>query len=122
MKAPRTPLQRKPAPAGWFPRRGEICLVELDKERPALIVSSNILNRHALDVCVVPVSTVEHAAFSMRPKLAAGEGGLARDSWAKCDQVTTLEKGLIRYPPLGTVGRDALERVGAAIKRALELD
>jgi mRNA-degrading endonuclease toxin of MazEF toxin-antitoxin module len=70
---------------GWFPRRGEICLAILDKERPVLIVSSNTLNRHALDLCVVPVSTVEHREFSMRPKLPAGEGGLARDSWAKCD-------------------------------------
>jgi len=110
-----------PTPAGWFPRRGEVCVARLDKERPVRIVSSNTLNRHALDVCVVPVSTVEHQEFSMRPKLPAGEGGLARDSWAKCDQVTTLEKSLIRYPPLGMIRMEALELVEGAIKQALDL-
>jgi mRNA interferase MazF len=109
------------APAGWFPRRGEICLAVLDKERPVLIVSSNVLNRHSLDVCVVPVSTAEHKAFSLRPRLRVGEGGLARDSWVKCDQVTTLEKSVIGYPPLGMIGSESLGRVELAIKQALEL-
>ena len=108
-------------PAGWFPRRGEVCLAVLDKERPVLIVSSNVLNRHSLDVCIVPISTVEHKTFSLRPKLRAGEGGLTRDSWAKCDQVTTLEKRAIRCPPLGIVGPDSLDRIERAIKDALEL-
>ena len=90
--------RRMSAPAGWFPRRGEICRAVLDEERPVPVVSSNVLNRHSLDVCIVPVSTVERRTFSLRPKLRAGEGGLARDSWVKCDQVTTLEKDLIRYP------------------------
>jgi mRNA-degrading endonuclease toxin of MazEF toxin-antitoxin module len=53
--------------------------------------------------------------------LRAGEGGLARDSWAKCDQVTTLEKWLIGYPPLGMVRPEALALVEEAIKQALEL-
>lgn len=103
------------------PRRGEVCLFALDKERPALIVSSNALNRHALDVCVVPLSTVEHRAFSLRPKLRVGDGGLERDSWAKCDQVTTIEKARAVYPPLGILSRATLERVQQAIKQALEL-
>jgi mRNA interferase MazF len=108
-------------PPGWFPRRGEVCLAALDKQRPVLVVSSNALNRHSLDVCVVPVSTAEHKTFSLRPKLRAGEGGLARDSWVKCDQVTTLEKKLIRHPSLGSVTRASLELVEQAIKQALEL-
>jgi mRNA-degrading endonuclease toxin of MazEF toxin-antitoxin module len=84
--------QRTVAPAEWFPRRGEIYLASLDKQRPVLVISSNSLNRHSLDVCIVPISTVQHQAFSLRPKLETGEGGLSRDSWVKCDQVTTLER------------------------------
>jgi mRNA-degrading endonuclease toxin of MazEF toxin-antitoxin module len=57
----------------------------------------------------------------LRPKLRAGEGGPARDSLAKCDQATTLEKKLIRYPPLGMVRSEALETIEAAIKQALDL-
>ncbi|MGA3098739.1 MAG: type II toxin-antitoxin system PemK/MazF family toxin [Bryobacteraceae bacterium] len=109
------------SPAGWFPKRGEVCLFALDKRRPAMVVSSDALNRHSLDVCVVPISTVEQKAFTLRPPLRAGEGGLDRDSWAKCDQVTTVEKSRAVYPPLGTVREPALEKIGQAIKLALEL-
>ena len=115
------PLKRAYPPAGWFPKRGEICLFALDKERPALVVSSDVLNRHSLDVCVAPISTAEHRAFSLRPKLRGGEGGLARDSWVKCDQVTTIEKAKAVYPPLGVVSKQYMERIGQAIKQALEL-
>jgi mRNA interferase MazF len=109
------------SPSGWFPKRGEVCLFALDKRRPALVVSSNALNRHSLDVCVVPISTVEHKAFTLRPHLRAGEGGLDRDSWAKCDQVTTVEKSRAVYPPLGAVGGPSMEKIGQAIRLALEL-
>jgi mRNA interferase MazF len=106
----------------WYPRRGEVCLVGLDKERPALILSSDSLNAHSLDVCVLPISTAEHRAFSLRPKLKAGEGGLDRESWIKCDQPTTLEKQLVIYPPLGRLSAASMEKVGAAVKVALELE
>jgi mRNA interferase MazF len=110
-----------PVPKGWFPRRGEMCLVHLDKDRPALVISTDALNRHALDICVVPVTSIEHRRFSLRVALRSGEGGLDRASWAKCDQVTTLEKSLVRYPPLGRVSNATLSRIEAAIKAALEL-
>src|SRR5450432_1890753 len=114
-------LSRARPPAGWFPRRGQVCLFALDKVRPALVVSSDALNRHSLDICVVPISTAEHKAFSLRPKLLAGEAGLDRDSWVKCDQVTTVEKQRAIYPPLGTLGSPSLQKIEQAIKRALEL-
>lgn len=114
-------FKRAAAPAGWHPRRGEVCLFALDRDRPALIVSSDALNRHSLDVCVVPISTAEHRAFSLRPKLGAGEGGLRRDSWVKCDQVSTIEKKKAVYPPLGVVGRASLDKIENAIKLALDL-
>jgi mRNA interferase MazF len=116
------PFKRGAAPKGWFPKRGEVCLFALDKERPALVVSSDALNRHSLDICVVPISTAEHKAFSLRPKLRAGEAGLARDSWAKCDQVTTVEKRNAVFPPLGEMSRPSMERVEQAIKQALDLN
>ncbi len=112
---------KRTKPPGWFPRRGEICLFALDKERPALVISSDALNHYSLDVCVVPISKAEHKAFSLRPILKAGEGGLDRDSWVKCDQVTTIEKSRAVYPPLGILDRSSLANVEDAIKRALDL-
>jgi mRNA interferase MazF len=108
-------------PAGWFPRRGEVYRVRLDKPRPALVVSADALNRHALDICVVPITTVRRPKFSLRVQLGPGEGGLDRDSWAKCDQVTTLEKHLALYPPLGRLSDETLKRIEHAIKVALQL-
>ena len=96
-------------------------LVALDKERPALVISSDALNLHSLDICVVPISTAGHKAFSLRPKLKAGEGGLDKDSWVKCDQVTTIEKIKAVYPPLGSLSKNSLDKIEEAIKRALEL-
>jgi len=110
------------APPGWYPRRGEVYLARLDKPRPALVISVDALNQHALDVCIVPLSTVEHRKFSsMRLPLKAGEGGLRFASWAKCDQVTTLEKTSLKYPPLGTIPVAALRAVEQRIKLALGL-
>jgi mRNA interferase MazF len=116
-----TAWQRATKPAKWYPRRGEVCLIDLDKQRPALVISSDSLNAHSLDVCVLPISTAEHKAFSLRPKLKAGEGGLNRESWVKCDQPTTVEKQLAIYPPLGTLALASMQRIEIALKVALDL-
>jgi mRNA interferase MazF len=113
--------KRSAKPAGWYPRRGDVCLFMLDKERPALVISTDALNRFSLDVCVVPISSVEHEQFSLRPRLLAGEGGLVKDSWAKCDQVTTVEKRSTIYPPLGGLTAGTLSRIEQAIPIALDL-
>jgi mRNA-degrading endonuclease toxin of MazEF toxin-antitoxin module len=46
---------------------------------------------------------------------------LSRDSWAKCDQVTTLEKTLLIYPPLGRASDETLKAIEQGIKLAFEL-
>jgi mRNA-degrading endonuclease toxin of MazEF toxin-antitoxin module len=96
-------------------------LIDLDKERPAVIVSSDSLNAHSLDVCVLPISTAEHRAFSLRPRVKAGDGGLKHDSWVKCDQPTTVEKSLVMYPPLGSVSAATIKVIENAVKAALQL-
>ena len=116
-----TAWRRGAKPHGWYPRRGEVCVVGLDKERHAIILSSNSINAHSLDVCIIPISTAEHRAFSLRPKLAARDGGLARESWAKCDQPTTVEKSQVIYPPIGMLSAEAMKRVEDAVRAGLEL-
>ncbi len=114
-------MMARTPPSGWFPRRGEVYLVRLDKDRPALVISADALNRHALDVCVVPITTVERPKFSVRVQVKPGEGGLRRDSWAKCDQVTTLEKNLLLYPPLGRLTEETFKTIEQGVKLALQL-
>ena len=63
----------------------------------------------------------EHRQFSLRPRLKAGQSGLAHDSWVKCDQVTTIEISTAVYPALGAVDRETMKRIEGAIRVALEL-
>jgi len=109
------------APAGWHPRRGDICWFHLDKDRPAIVISSDVLNRHALDVCIIPITSAHHGRFALRVLLRSGEGGLTRDSWAKCDQVTTLDKQLAAYPPLGRISDAMMSQIENGVRLALEL-
>jgi mRNA-degrading endonuclease toxin of MazEF toxin-antitoxin module len=111
----------KPPPANRFPRRGEVYLLQLDKPRPAVVLSLNELNRQAFDVCVVGITTRRHVKFRMRVPLDAGEGGLNFQCWAKCDQVTTLAKNLLRYPALGTLSFQSMAKIEEQVKVALGL-
>ena len=116
-----TAWARAPQPIGWFPRRGEVCLIALDKERPALIISSDAVTKYSQDVCVIPISTAEHKQFSLRPKFDKGEAGLNFDSWLKCDQPTTVERSDVLYPPLGQLSAERLAQVETCVKAALQL-
>lgn len=109
------------APAGWHPRRGEVYIVQLDKPRPAVVLSVDALNRHALDVCVVGITAVERRAFSMRVPIRKGEANLDANCWAKCDQVTTLEKALLRYPAIGVLPAGTLARIEEQVAICLGL-
>jgi mRNA-degrading endonuclease toxin of MazEF toxin-antitoxin module len=70
---------------------------------------------------VLPISTAEDKAFSLRPRVNAGDGGLSRDSWVICDQPTTVEQQLAIYPPLGTLSQASMHAIEAALKAALDL-
>lgn len=108
-------------PAASYPKRGEIYVANLDKPRPAIILSVEQLNRHSLDVCVIPITTKQHARFVLRVPLKKGEGGLDSDCWAKCDQVTTLEKAFLRPRRLGALSSAKLQEVEHQVKFALGL-
>src|SRR5260370_21162034 len=99
------------APAGWYPKRGEVYSVQLDNPRPAIVLSIDPINKFALDVCVVGITTVERKAFSMRVPIKKGDANLNLNCWAKCDQVTTLEKTFLKYPPIGVLSGAAFTRV-----------
>lgn len=107
--------------SGWFPKRGEVYLVQLDKPRPAVVLSVDAINKFALDVCVIGLTTVQHGKFSMRVPIKRGDANLRFDCWAKCDQVTTIEKTYLSYPPLGVLSGKALERIEEQVKICLGL-
>jgi mRNA interferase MazF len=109
-----------------YPRRGEIWSVELPNQpadphtpRPALVVSIDVRNRLGGDVLVVPLST-HMRPLPTRVLIPAGAGGHHRDSIAKCEQITTLDKRfLVRGPFGGRVSATLLDQVVRAVRRAL---
>ena len=107
--------------SGWYPKRREIYLVQMDKPRPAIVLSVDAINKFALDVCVVGVTSVEHRRFSMRVPIKKGDGNLKFDCWAKCDQVTTLERTLLRYPPIGLLSEGTFSQIEEQVKICLGL-
>lgn len=93
-----------------FPKNGEIWFVNIPNQpndhhqpRTAIIVSTNGRNQNTSDVIIVPTTS----ALNFRPHpeahihIPAGEGGLTRNSYARCDQVSTLDKSLLVNGPLG---------------------
>lgn len=104
-------MTTSPIPASpGFPQHGEVWYVNLPNQRfdphqprTAIVVSTNGRNRNCNVVIVVP--TTSTATFRPHPEyhvhIPAGEGGLARDSYARADQVTTLDKSLLVNGPLG---------------------
>jgi mRNA-degrading endonuclease toxin of MazEF toxin-antitoxin module len=110
-----------PSAASTFPRRGAIYFASLDKDRPVLILSVYSLDRYALNVCVVPITSVQRSQFGMRVALAKGKGGLNINCWAKCDQLTTLEKSFLDGKPFGTLPPAKLQQIENQVKLALGL-
>ena len=106
------------------PRRGEVWLVAMPdetKRRPCVVLSANWLNQHALDVAVVPITSVARGSFPTRVPLAAGEGGLHTDSWAKCDQVTTVNKSRLVGSSFGQLSHARMHEIADAVRLALDL-
>lgn len=108
-------------PGDSFPKRGFVYRARLDKRRPVIVLSVNPINRHALDVCVVPLTSVARKQFRLRVPMQPPEGGLRSPSWAKCDQVTTIEKALLLHPPLGALSAATMRNIETAVGMCLGL-
>src|SRR5437763_780369 len=105
-----------------FPRRGEVWLVEFPddpKLRPALIVSPDVRNELSNSVLAVPITT------NLRPapthvQLSKGQGGLAHDSMARCENVSYVHKSrLARGPLAGAVSPALMPDVERCLLRSL---
>ncbi len=89
-----------------FPERGEIYLVcldttigsEINKIRPALIISNDINNHTAKTITVIPITSSTEKIYPFETLLPSQETGLSKNSKAKCNQIRTIDqKRLLRY-------------------------
>lgn len=83
-----------------FPERGEIHLVcldptigfEINKTRPALIISNDINNQVAQTVTVIPITSNIKKVYPFETLLSSQESGLSKNAKAKCNQIRTVDK------------------------------
>lgn len=99
-------MQHPSAPAPQFPRRGEIWLLHVNPitpgdphlPRPVVIVSTNPRNRAWDSLIVVPLSTgLQNPHPSFHKPIPAGQGGLDRDTHARCDLLSNLGKNCLDF-------------------------
>jgi mRNA-degrading endonuclease toxin of MazEF toxin-antitoxin module len=109
-----------------IPRRGEIWFVytpgqphDPHQPRPALVISEDVRNRIRDDVIVIPLFSTGRGGPTRR-SIAAGTGGIPRDSVLFCEEITTLAQEFLVDGPLGPpVPDDLLGHVLRAVRRAL---
>ena len=110
----------------FFPRRAHLYWVRIPaepggKQCPALVVSSDMRNRLASDVIVVPVSS-RSRPLPTHVRLRGGDGGLPLPSFAKAEQITTLPRSLLRPPGLGgPLSARQMVEVEKAILRSIDV-
>ncbi len=110
-----------------FPRQGSIYLAKAlrqagdTKKRPVLVVSTDVRNRYASTMLVVPFSSdiVASAGNPCRILLPAGEGGLECDSVAVCDLITTVGKGYLECGSYGRIDETFLQKVQQGVQIAI---
>lgn len=89
--------------------------------RPVVIIQNDTGNLYAPTVIAVPVTSSEgKPPLPTHAPLAAGAGGLWRDSIALCEQVRTLEKSRLRRR-LGSLDGQSLRGVERALKVSLDM-
>jgi mRNA interferase MazF len=109
-------------------RRGEIYRVSLEpvigsetgKTRPALVLQNELANRSSPTVTVVPISSRVERVYPFQVRIAAGEGGLSRDSKALCEQIRTVSRQRVGQR-LGELTAERLVEIREALDRHLWL-
>jgi len=91
---------------------------EVGKRRPAIVLQNELANRSSPTVTVIPVSSKVGSVYPFQVRLAAGEGGLPRESKALCEQIRTVSRERIGER-LGRLPQERLEELRAALDRHL---
>jgi len=110
-----------------FPLKGEVWYVKIPNQpedpqqpRPAIVVSRDVRNQLAADIMVVPVFGAASGYNDSYVTIPVGEGGLTKESTAKCDQMTTISKKLLGKGPLGRrIAPELMRQIHYSLRRAL---
>ena len=115
--------------AAVIPARGDVILVNLDPtigheqggQRPALVISDDMLNRSPAGLVIVAPITGTDRGIPAHVKVAAGEGGLTKPSVVMADQIRTISRRRIGRR-LGALSSSAMGQVDDRLKLVLSLN
>ncbi len=109
-------------------RRGEVWLVDfgipVGREggyvRPAIVVSSDMLNSGPGGVVVVVPTTTSRRDLPLHVEIEPGESSLDEVSYAKCEDVKSvaIERMVRRF---GTASSETVHRIGQTLRHVLDL-
>lgn len=90
------------------------------KQRPVVVLSPDRRNQLAETIVVVPCTTTRRFG-PWHVALSSGEGGLARASFVKCEDVNALPRDCLSPTPLGgPLSRDRMDEIRDCLLRALD--
>ncbi len=93
---------------------------EIHKRRPALVVSVDDFNNCPAElVMILPITGTERRVPA-HIRVKAGEGGLTKTSFIKCDQIRTISKERLEKK-LGRISDGIMSRVEEALRILLSL-
>lgn len=108
-------------------KRGDVCVVSLDptigseinKTRPAVVVSNNHMNSLARTLIIMPITTGRYPYYHWIP-LQQSEGGLVSASHIITDQIRSVDKRRIQKK-IGKVSPATLLLIEQAIRNNFAL-
>lgn len=114
-------------PSYSSPHRGEVWLVSLDptvghelqKTRPAVVVTSDVYNTHNWVVVVVPLTSRDKAEYD-QVLIQPPEGGLVNASVTLPDQIRAVDRNRL-VQRLGHVTAQTMAGIGRSLRMVLEL-
>jgi mRNA interferase MazF len=94
---------------------------EIQKERPCVIVSSNIFNIHAGLVVVCPITEgVGLEANIIHVPISNGEGGATKDCIVLCEQIKAIDENRIG-DKRGNLRSESMQKIDKGLRQILSL-
>lgn len=109
--------------------RGDILLIEFDptkgseiqKTRPAVVVTNNVANRLSPVLVVIPITSQKIDKIRIFESLITNADGLKKQSKAVIAQIRTIDRSRIQKK-IGKVSKADLEKIDISLKHHLGLD
>lgn len=105
-------------------KRGEIYYVDLEpvrgremqKLRPAVVVSNDIVNKNAAVVVICPITDAFGKTSKMHVFVSKDQGGLTKDSIVHCGQIRAIDKDERIGNKIGDMPEDIMSKIESGIK------